>query len=152
MARYRERLGVEENRRRAREWRVAKISTPEGRAEYNASQARRKRARRANPERWPVVAIANARERAKRMGLPCTITPDDLFVPPRCPVLDTEWVYGTGYSDPRCPTLDRIKLHLGYVPGNVRVISLRANVLRNDASAEELRRVAAYATALESSN
>lgn len=152
-AQARHRAGPEGRRKAAektRAWVAAKVSTAEGRAAFNAAQARRKRARRANPERWPVVAIASARARCRKSGLPCTISPADIPVPAACPVLGTTFVYGTGYRDPRCPSIDRIKLELGYVPGNVRVISLRANVLRNDASAEELRRVAAYATSLES--
>ena len=43
------------------------------------------------------------------------------------------------------PSLDRIAPSLGYVPGNVRVISFRANRLRADATAAELRLVAADA-------
>ena len=39
------------------------------------------------------------------------------------------------------PSLDRIRLELGYVKGNVRVISGRANLLKNDATIEELEAV-----------
>jgi hypothetical protein len=38
---------------------------------------------------------------------------------------------------------------LGYVTGNVQWISHRANMLRRDATAEELRLVAAYAERVE---
>ena len=36
------------------------------------------------------------------------------------------------------PSLDKIKPHLGYVPGNVLVVSHRANMIKHDATPEEL--------------
>jgi hypothetical protein len=40
--------------------------------------------------------------------------------------------------------LDRIDNNEGYVKGNVAVISFRANTLKNNATAEELRAIADY--------
>lgn len=37
------------------------------------------------------------------------------------------------------PTLDRIHPDIGYVPGNVMVISAKANRMKNNASLEELK-------------
>jgi hypothetical protein len=45
-------------------------------------------------------------------------------------------------NDPAGASLDRIDHQKGYVPGNVRVISLRANLLRKDITPEELRALA----------
>lgn len=42
------------------------------------------------------------------------------------------------------PSLDRIRNELGYVRGNVIVISNRANRLKSDASIEELRDIASF--------
>lgn len=42
------------------------------------------------------------------------------------------------------PSLDRINPDRGYVPGNVQVISFRANTLKNNATREELAKVLAY--------
>lgn len=39
------------------------------------------------------------------------------------------------------PTLDRIIPKLGYVPGNVIIVSARANRIRNDATVDELYKV-----------
>lgn len=36
------------------------------------------------------------------------------------------------------PSLDRINNDLGYVPGNVMVISRRANIIKKDATLDEL--------------
>lgn len=45
---------------------------------------------------------------------------------------------------PDSPSLDRIKPELGYVKGNIRVISFKANSIKNDASIEELRQILQY--------
>lgn len=50
---------------------------------------------------------------------------------------------GTGPA-PDSPSLDRVIPELGYVPGNVIVISWRANNLKRDATIEELEAVIAY--------
>jgi hypothetical protein len=46
--------------------------------------------------------------------------------------------------DPAGASLDRIDRSKGYVPGNVRVISLRANLLRKDITHRELRALADF--------
>ena len=42
------------------------------------------------------------------------------------------------------PSLDRIRPELGYIVGNIAIISMRANLIKQDASAEELRQVASW--------
>ena len=42
------------------------------------------------------------------------------------------------------PTLDRVIDAKGYVPGNVRVISHRANRIKNNGALEEHRAIVAY--------
>lgn len=80
-----------------------------------------------------------ARQRAKRKGLPFAITVADIIVPEFCPVLGVKLEIGTGCMQRCSPTLDRVIPELGYVPGNVAVISLRANTMKQDATAAELR-------------
>jgi hypothetical protein len=84
---------------------------------------------------------------AVKAGIPFTITPDDFEIPDYCPVFP--WIklqFGSGRAQrPDCtPTLDRIIPSLGYVPGNVKVISMRANRLKSDALSWELRRIAEW--------
>lgn len=55
-----------------------------------------------------------------------------------CPVLKVPMVKGTRYA----PSLDRIDPSLGYVPGNIVVMSRRANEIKSDASGEEVLKVA----------
>lgn len=51
---------------------------------------------------------------------------------------------GAGKSHDNSPTLDRIVPDLGYVPGNVAVISFRANAIKRNATVAELKAVAAW--------
>lgn len=87
--------------------------------------------------------IISARHRARKRGLECTITRDDVVIPDRCPILGIELVCGTGVSgrpggSPDSMSLDRIDPERGYVPGNVQVISHLANTMKSYASKEEL--------------
>jgi hypothetical protein len=52
--------------------------------------------------------------------------------------------YGAGGVTFNSPTLDRTIPDLGYVPGNIDIISQRANVIKNDATPEEVQMVADY--------
>jgi hypothetical protein len=51
---------------------------------------------------------------------------------------------GEGDDRNNSPSLDRIVPELGYVEGNVVWISNRANILKRDATWEELQRVAEW--------
>jgi hypothetical protein len=84
----------------------------------------------------------DARKRAQSSNLPFEITPLDIVIPIKCPILDVELSL-TGPRDSR-PSLDRIIPSLGYVSGNVAVISFRANRLKSDASLVEIEAVANY--------
>lgn len=67
-------------------------------------------------------------------------------MPDSCPVLGVHLDYlpGKGSFAPRSPSLDRIDPAGGYTRDNVRVISMRANILKRDASIEEMEKVIAY--------
>lgn len=79
------------------------------------------------------------KSRAKKNNIPFDIDVEDIVIPELCPILliPLKTRQGKGYH-PDSPSLDRIVPKLGYVKGNVRVISARANLLKNDASELEL--------------
>jgi hypothetical protein len=88
--------------------------------------------------------LALAKLRAKRGSLPFTITLAHVHIPARCPALGIALRVGRGVSTYQSPTLDRLVPSLGYIPGNVEVISHRANTIKNSASVGEMECVAAY--------
>lgn len=88
----------------------------------------------------------SAKKRAKEKELPFNLVEDDIHVPDVCPVLGIKLVpqYGKGKLAANSPSLDRIYPWLGYVKGNVIVVSHRANRLKNDATPYELHRIASF--------
>jgi hypothetical protein len=88
--------------------------------------------------------FVNAKQRAKKKGIPFEIKLSDLTIPAVCPVLGIPLRRAKGGCDDNSPTLDEIRYGRGYVLGNVAVISYRANRLKSDAGTEEIRAVLAY--------
>ena len=86
----------------------------------------------------------NAKSRAKKKGLKFSITPEDFTLPELCPVFGTPLIYGATKLGPQSPSLDRIDNSKGYVPGNVFVISWRANALKSDGTMQEHQAIVEY--------
>ena len=96
---------------------------------------------------WLKKTFGRAKARAKRRGLPYDQKRPDLELPDVCPVLGIVLVYPNALKNkrsPNSPSLDRLENHLGYVAVNLRVISFRANTLKNDATVDELEAVIRY--------
>lgn len=91
---------------------------------------------------WLSCALNDAKKRAKSKNLEFNISISDLSVPSHCPVLGVQLVIGNGFAQDNSPSIDRIHPALGYVRGNVRVISWKANRLKNDGDYIELMKVA----------
>lgn len=79
--------------------------------------------------------------KAKRRGLECSLTKDDLIVPECCPVFGTKWDWS---NKDTVPSLDRVDNSKGYVAGNVKVISYKANRLKSDAMISDIEKVLDY--------
>lgn len=103
---------------------------------------------RLNPDK---VMFKSAKGRAKRFGLPFDITLDDVraAIPAdgRCPITGQDFIRneGKGGGGPQSMSLDRVIPELGYVRGNIRVISHLANTLKNNCTDPQIfRRLASY--------
>lgn len=95
----------------------------------------RNRYRKDEPRKY---LLSTARRRAKQRNMEFTITLEDLpEIPMFCPLLGIEidsWSEGPSHH----PSIDRINNARGYIPGNVQFISQRANMLKNNATVDEL--------------
>lgn len=89
----------------------------------------------------------SAKHRAAAKDIPFTITQEDILTiwTDTCPVFGYELrpnQAGGRNSDRGSQSLDRIDNRKGYVPGNIQILSQRANAMKNDATPDELLRFA----------
>lgn len=78
------------------------------------------------------------------------------MLPERCPILGIKLVVATKVfrgagvgGDDDSMSLDRIRAERGYVPGNVAVISWRANRMKGSATLEELEKLVAWLRSID---
>lgn len=112
------------------------------RANYSTDKSKARRARW-HAANHPRMMWLSAKHRAKHLNLPFTISINDIVIPKVCPVLGIELCWNRGRE--RTPSIDRRDNALGYTKENVLVISMRANRIKNDATATELRAILHYA-------
>lgn len=79
--------------------------------------------------------LQSAKARAKKQNVPFDIVASDLTIPTHCPYLGIELV---PFSEWASPSLDKIIPHLGYVVGNVQVISKLANTMKSCATVDQI--------------
>lgn len=84
------------------------------------------------------------RSRANSNGIPFTITQEDVVIPDVCPVLGIELIRGAGSVTDNSPSIDKIDPAKGYVKGNICIMSLRANRIKNDATIDEVRKLLSF--------
>ena len=130
-----------ENRKEYSKQRYLELSDEDKKMLNNKSSEYARRRRKIDPI-GPM--INDARKRAERKGIDFDLDQSDLIVPPTCPVLGIELFVSGGKRTANSPSLDRIDNSRGYIKSNVRVISFRANALKNDATIEELEKIVNY--------
>lgn len=91
------------------------------------------------------VVLGQVKHGAKKRGIPFALTEEDLRAvwTGICPVLGIP----IQLNIKRCPnsiSVDRIDNSVGYVPGNICVMSWRANRLKADGSLDELKAVVRF--------
>ena len=90
-----------------------------------------------------IQLLQSAKARAKKLNLDFNIDIEDIIIPEYCPILEIKLErkeYGKGLSfQPNSPSLDKIIPELGYIKGNIIVLSMKANVMKNNATKEELK-------------
>lgn len=83
--------------------------------------------------------LNSSRRNAKVKNVPFNLDLTDIIIPDCCKYLGCKLTRTQGSGKvPTNASLDRIVPSKGYVKGNVQVISLRANRMKQDASEEEL--------------
>lgn len=100
------------------------------------------KARLRNPH---FVILENLRQNAKRRRLQFNITETDIVWPTHCPVFGFELIYfAPGGRVDASASVDRIDNALGYIKGNVMVISWKANRLKSNATLDDFVKIVEY--------
>lgn len=81
------------------------------------------------------------KHRAIKQGLIFSLTENDFTVPEVCPVLGIPM---DGRDKNHQWSFDRLVPEKGYVQGNVRIISMKANRIKNNATLEDLEKLVEY--------
>jgi hypothetical protein len=98
------------------------------------------RADLAKQKQWKInnqekYLVQNAKARAKKYGSAFDISAEDIHIPEFCPYLGLKL---EPFSEWASPSLDKINPKLGYVKGNIQVISNLANTMKSSANIEQL--------------
>lgn len=87
--------------------------------------------------------LSQAKRLAKNAELPFDLTRDDIVLPGKCPLLGIDIiVLSEKHKQPGSASIDRIVPSLGYVKGNVKIISELANRIKQDATPEQIKTLA----------
>lgn len=90
---------------------------------------------RNNPEK---IILRSAKHRAKKQNVPFLLKLEDINIPEKCPILGIKLEITGKHASPNSPSLDKIIPELGYIKGNIQVISHKANSMKRDATIDEL--------------
>lgn len=82
--------------------------------------------------------IAGVKDRVRNQNIKCDIINEDIILVKTCPYLGIELGYGNNKINKNSPSLDKIIPSLGYVKGNIQVISMLSNTMKSNSSIEEL--------------
>lgn len=96
-----------------------------------------------------IYEIKRAKWRAKkynslRKGIQFDLPFSELIFPTHCPVLGIELNYENENKDENSPSFDREDSNIGYISGNVHVISWRAKRIKNDGTLGEHEKIVEY--------
>lgn len=87
-----------------------------------------------NPERH---LLSISKDRAREENLPFDLSLEDIRIPEYCPYLNIK-LDQVASNSPYAPSVDRIDSTHGYIKGNIQIISVLANRMKNNASVELL--------------
>jgi hypothetical protein len=101
--------------------------------------------RKSNWKYKPALAMLNnSKQRAKAAGILHSITIDDIIIPDVCPILGIKLEVGDRKNHNNAPSIDRVDNTKGYTKDNIMIVSCRANMLKKDATIDELIQMGKY--------
>lgn len=93
-------------------------------------------------DNWEIYKYQHVRQAKSRTRVAFNITADDLIYPKECPILGIPITRKLKRDN--FPSIDRVDSSKGYTKGNVRVISHKANRMKQDNTVETLKKLIQY--------
>jgi len=90
------------------------------------------------------IMLMNSKYRAKKLKLVFSLKSEDIIIPKRCPVLNIPLFRSKKNNWNNSPSIDRIDNTKGYTKENIVIVSRRANILKKDASLQELQQLSKF--------
>lgn len=107
----------------------------------NKTHEERLELKQTDPKRlWVTYILSNAKRRAKELNVEFSLTKEWLLANAvgKCPLLELELVYNASKSEDRSASIDRVDSAKGYTPENCKIVSFKANRIKNNATVNEL--------------
>lgn len=79
------------------------------------------------------------KDRALKKNLEFNLIESDIIIPEFCPILKIPLFIGIKNQYENSPTIDRIDNNKGYIKENCKIISMKANTMKNNATLDELK-------------
>ena len=97
--------------------------------------------KRAEVRKHKVKYMLNrVKRKSLKLGYDFNLDLEDIVIPDICPILEVPLEMGNKDNYEYSPSIDRIDNSKGYVKGNIRIISKKANSMKNCATYEELEK------------
>ena len=96
-------------------------------------------------KRYVYMMLKRAQKRAEEKNIIFNLSVDDIHIPEFCPILGIKLIVGkTQGPDDFSPSLDRIIPEKGYTKTNIKIISMRANRMKSNATIQEVESLLNY--------
>lgn len=109
-------------------------------SEYKAKVSEATRNWQTNfPEKY---ILSKTKAKCKKYNIPFDLELSDIIIPEYCPILGTKLLVGKDtkgkHAHRDLASIDRVDPTLGYVKGNIQVISMLANMMKTNGEKEDL--------------
>lgn len=115
-------------------------------------ESKRKELARSDKSIHAKELIGQIRARAKILKIPFDLIWCDIKIPETCPILGMPLHRNRTKMGPDSATVGRIIPSKGYVKSNIVVVSLKANLIKSNATWEEIAKVAEFYKEMDSQN